>query len=412
MTNTAVKIEHLYKAYNLGALNSGSFREMITQKFQQKILRKNTNPDSFFWALKDIDFEIKHGDIYGIIGKNGAGKSTLLKILSKITYPTKGNIYINGRVSSLLEVGTGFHPEMTGRENIFMNGSILGMKQKEIKAKFDQIVDFSGVEKFLDTPVKRYSSGMYVRLAFAVAAHLEPEILIIDEVLSVGDADFQKKSLGRMSEISKSGRTVLFVSHNMAAVQNLCNKGIVLKNGEVAFIGNQNDAVDFYLNTDQSKASQLLNRTDRIGGDLIKVVSIEITDLKDKPIDAVYCGQSFNIRLNFETSQPVKNKKVIPGISFKTTLGIPVFLHHSRLTKQIFNEIPEKGSFVFTIDSLALPVASYDIDYSLVIDDHVSDGISSAMKINVINGDFFGSGEVPPASHGVCLMKGNWQIER
>ena len=200
-----------------------------------------------FWALKDVNLEVEQGEVVGIIGRNGAGKSTLLKIVSRITAPTHGRAELRGRVGSLLEVGTGFHPELTGRENIFLNGSILGMSRREIQRKFDEIVDFSGIEKFLDTPVKRYSSGMYVRLAFSVAAHLEPEILIVDEVLAVGDAEFQRKCLGKMKEVGKGGRTVLFVSHTMGAVENLCSRVVVLKRGSVSFVGSANDGIEFYI---------------------------------------------------------------------------------------------------------------------------------------------------------------------
>lgn len=222
MSNVAVKVEGVSKKFLIGDTSSGNLRETIAGWFSQG----NDSKTEEFWALRDINFEVKRGEATGVIGKNGAGKSTLLKILSRITEPTTGRIEIDGRVSSLLEVGTGFHPELTGRENVFLNGTILGMSRTEVKAKFDEIIDFSGIEKFLDTPVKRYSSGMKVRLAFAVAAHLEPEILIIDEVLAVGDAEFQKKCLGKMQDVTGEGRTVLFVSHNMGAVQALCSEEI------------------------------------------------------------------------------------------------------------------------------------------------------------------------------------------
>ncbi len=239
-----------------------------------------------FWALKDINFEIQPGEVVGIIGRNGAGKSTLLKILSRITEPTTGRITLNGRVASLLEVGTGFHPELTGRENIFLNGAILGMSRKEIQSKFDEIVDFAGVEKFLDTPVKRYSSGMYVRLAFAVAAHLEPEILIIDEVLAVGDAEFQKKCLGKMGEVAKGGRTVLFVSHNMAAVQSLCTHTILMGEGRVLFAGSTGDGISRYLGIKKSKSST--RRSLRSSGEpTITFANIEITNAGDEEIAEV-----------------------------------------------------------------------------------------------------------------------------
>ena len=231
MSDVAIKVESLSKKYTIGVKSSSSLRETLVSKWDMLTGKKKEETEEF-WALKDVSFEVKKGEVLGIIGKNGAGKSTLLKILSRITEPTSGRAEISGRVSSLLEVGTGFHPELTGRENIFLNGTILGMSHKEVKSKFDEIVDFSGVEKFIDTPVKHYSSGMYVRLAFAVAAHLEPEILIIDEVLAVGDAEFQKKCLGKMGDVNKKdGRTVLFVSHNLSSVKQLCNHGLLLFNG-------------------------------------------------------------------------------------------------------------------------------------------------------------------------------------
>lgn len=254
MSDAIIKVEGLGKKYIISHEQQGggytALRDVISSKAKAVLQKKEQlPPKEEFWALKDVNFEIKKGDAVGIIGRNGAGKSTLLKILSRITEPTHGRIELNGRVASLLEVGTGFHPELTGRENIFLNGAILGMSRAEIKRKFDEIVDFSGVEKFLDTPVKRYSSGMYVRLAFSVAAHLEPEILVVDEVLAVGDAEFQKKCLGKMGEVSKNqGRTVLFVSHNMAAVKQLCNTSLFLKQGQVKQIGLTSDVLSAYKN--------------------------------------------------------------------------------------------------------------------------------------------------------------------
>src|SRR5436190_7497908 len=259
MSGSVIKAENLGKKYIIGHKGTQGYKTFREQMLQhvgnfysrtkklvrgQDVLEGDEVED--FWALKDLNFEIQKGDRVGIIGKNGAGKSTLLKVLSRITEPTTGKVFIKGRVASLLEVGTGFHPELTGRENIFLNGAIMGMARAEIKRKFDEIVDFSGVEKFLDTPVKRYSSGMYVRLAFAVAAHLEPEILIVDEVLAVGDAEFQKKCLGKMKDLSEhGGRTVVFVSHNMAAVKQLCYKGILLQEGKINFVGDATQAVNY-----------------------------------------------------------------------------------------------------------------------------------------------------------------------
>ncbi len=240
MSDVAIKVADLWKQYRIGHNKSTSFRESINHWFTK-------SEEDYFWALKELDFEVKRGEAIGIIGKNGAGKSTLLKVLSKITYPTKGRVEINGRVSSLLEVGTGFHPELTGRQNVFLNGTILGMTKKEIASKFDEIVAFSGVEKFIDTAVKHYSSGMKVRLAFSVAAHLEPEILIIDEVLAVGDAEFQKKCLGKMEDVAGAGRTVLFVSHNLSAVEGLCSHGVLLNQGKIESVGYTSEVIEKYL---------------------------------------------------------------------------------------------------------------------------------------------------------------------
>lgn len=251
---TAIKVENLGKKFIIGHRLEGDLRGSFSQRLSRLMARDGGGTREEFWALKDVSFEIKKGEAVGIIGRNGAGKSTLLKILSRITDPSKGRFEINGRVSSLLEVGTGFHPELTGRENIYLNGTILGMRRAEIRKKFDAIVDFSGVEKFLDTPVKHYSSGMKVRLAFSVAAHLEPEILIIDEVLAVGDAEFQRKCLGKMDEVSNGeGRTVLFVSHNMGAVESLCTKGIVVSQGRVVYQGHVTDTVRHYLQMTSSE---------------------------------------------------------------------------------------------------------------------------------------------------------------
>ena len=275
MSDVVIKVENLGKQYRLGSVGTGTISHDLN-RYWAKIRGKedpylkigDTNDRSkkgnsdFVWSLKDINFEVKQGEVLGIIGKNGAGKSTLLKILSRVTGPTVGDVKIKGRIASLLEVGTGFHPELTGRENIFLNGAILGMTKQEIRSKFDEIVDFSGVERYIDTPVKRYSSGMYVRLAFAVAAHLEPEILIVDEVLAVGDAEFQKKCLGKMKDVSGQGKTILFVSHNIAAIRNLCNTGLLLKNGLIETQGDVDAVLSHYLNGDSSISGSFIKEKD------------------------------------------------------------------------------------------------------------------------------------------------------
>src|SRR5450432_3737594 len=285
MSSTVIKVENLSKQYRLGQVSTGSIAHDINRLWYRirgkedpylKIGEENDRTikgdSDYVWALQDINFEVKQGEVLGVIGRNGAGKSTLLKILSKTTVPTIGEVRIKGRVASLLEVGTGFHPELSGRDNIFLNGAILGMTRRETRNKFDEIVDFSGIERYIDTPVKRYSSGMYVRLAFAVAAFLEPEILIVDEVLAVGDAEFQKKCLGKMEDInSKDGRTVLFVSHNMSAITRFCKQGIYIKNGNIKEIGTVDQVINTYMGSDERKRT--VSRSG-IGG--IEVLNINI----------------------------------------------------------------------------------------------------------------------------------------
>jgi lipopolysaccharide transport system ATP-binding protein len=265
----AIRVSNLSKSYSIGKQKDTSLRSSLSG-----MLKSSSSKAEKFWALKDVSFEINKGDVIGIIGKNGAGKSTLLKILSQITKPTEGRIEINGRIASLLEVGTGFHPELTGRENIYLNGTILGMTRKEVKEKFDVIVEFSGIEKFIDTPVKHYSSGMYVRLAFAVAAHLEPEILIIDEVLAVGDAEFQKKCMGKMKDVAKTGRTVLFVSHNIAAIKALCNVGILIHYGELLYTGNINQTVSEYYKL--SNGNSTTTDLSKFNNEFIEILSFSL----------------------------------------------------------------------------------------------------------------------------------------
>lgn len=288
MNNYAIKVEQLSKAYQIGEIGTGTISRDLERWWakvrgkEDPFLRVGEANDrsikgtsNIVWSLKDIEFEIEQGDAVGIIGRNGAGKSTLLKVLSRVTSPTSGKITGRGRIASLLEVGTGFHPELTGRENIYLNGAILGMRKHEIKKHFDEIVDFAGIERYIDTPVKRYSSGMYVRLAFAVAAHLESEILIVDEVLAVGDAEFQKKCLGKMDEVSKGeGRTVLFVSHNMASIKSLCNKGMLLKNGQLNYQGTTNIAIEKYLNQSESPFFEALNHV--CGNRSVEIIDILI----------------------------------------------------------------------------------------------------------------------------------------
>jgi lipopolysaccharide transport system ATP-binding protein len=294
----AVSVEHLSKKYLIGKQKSDSLRGTLTSLF----LAKPKDTAEEFWALKDVNFKIKKGDVVGIVGRNGAGKSTLLKLLSQITKPTEGVIRINGRVSSLLEVGTGFHHELTGRENIYLNGTILGMTREEVKLKFDEIVAFSGINDFIDTPVKYYSSGMYVRLAFAVAAHLEPEILIIDEVLAVGDADFQKKCLGKMQDVAGQGRTVLFVSHDIEAVQALCNKGILLEKGTVKQCGMIQDIIHTYTNNFEN-SSKFWNLNNRPGDATVAMNYVKLINELHQQVKFSHLDEVVGIEIEYEVLQ-------------------------------------------------------------------------------------------------------------
>ncbi len=325
MSKTVIQVENLSKAYQIGQIGSGTISRDIDRFWQMKILGKEdpflkigeTNDRSskgnsdIVWSLKDLNFEINQGDAVGIIGKNGAGKSTLLKLLSRVTSPTTGEIKVKGRIASLLEVGTGFHPELSGKENIYLNGAILGMRKKEITRKLDEIIDFSGVERYIDTPVKRYSSGMYVRLAFAVAAHLESEILIVDEVLAVGDAEFQKKCLGKMGDISKGeGRTVLFVSHNMLAINSLCTKGMVLEHGALAYYGNSQQAISHYLRDgDNSLSNQMVYGEQYETADF-KLNSISIRNHNKNSEDQIVEDLPIDIITDIEFQSSAKNHHI------------------------------------------------------------------------------------------------------
>jgi lipopolysaccharide transport system ATP-binding protein len=328
-SDVILKVENVGKQYRLGLVGTGTLSHDLNRWWNKTIgkqdpylkvgetnnRREKGNTD-YVWAIKNITFEVKKGEVLGIIGKNGAGKSTLLKILSRVTSPTIGEIKTKGRIASLLEVGTGFHPEMTGRENIYLNGAILGMTKTEIKTKIDEIIDFSGCLRYIDTPVKRYSSGMKVRLAFAVAAHLEPDILVVDEVLAVGDAEFQKKAIGKMQDISNSdGRTVLFVSHNMAAVKNLCTRAVVLENGESVFEGGTDEAVNFYLNLQSSKNTEdLLIRTDRKGSGEIKFSKVELLNSDGNAVTELISGEYARFRLYMMFNEKVNYKDLIFGL--------------------------------------------------------------------------------------------------
>ncbi len=428
MAKTVIKVENLAKKYVLSHQHEGhqykTLRDAITnvtkslskQFVKSKAYgnKKYHSPREEFWALEDVSFEIKQGERVGIIGRNGAGKSTLLKILSRITEPTRGSVKINGRVASLLEVGTGFHPELTGRENIFLNGAILGMSKAEIKQKFDEIVAFAEIEKFLDTPVKRYSSGMYVRLAFAVAAHLEPEILIIDEVLAVGDAEFQKKCLGKMEDIStKSGRTVLFVSHSMNAVESLCNRGIVLSSGKLYTDSNPQEAISKYLETTYGlmRETSLAQRTDRKGSGKVKAVSFRVLNADAQEVSSLQSGKDYYFEVGYvnNTGSPLKN--VIFSFDFLDERGNTILLFRTNFTNDNLALETNTGYVRCKINNLPLANGSYHfLIFISHADVEILDWLEDAAFIQVEGGDFFGTGSCGLPSSCKILAQAEWSV--
>ena len=384
--NIAIRVRNLGKKYKIGGSQEKylTLRDAMVNSVKAPFKRFHPAPPSEeFWALKDVSFDVEQGEVVGIIGRNGAGKSTLLKILSRITTPTEGTVELHGRVGSLLEVGTGFHPEMTGRENIFLNGSILGMMKADIEQKFEEIVKFSEIYKFIDTPVKRYSSGMYVRLAFAVAAHLEPEILVVDEVLAVGDAGFQKKCLGKMGEVAKEGRTILFVSHNMSAITSLCTQSILLESGQIAFKGKTSDAILYYL-TNGAASPEFVDFSKgnkRIGNEYVVLLSGSVRSLNNELIAEVDINESFKICMEFEILKETK-MKFVPQVHFFTS-GTHVFAEYYQ-TPLVLS--PGKYHVEFAIPAtflndltyfVSLAMASVDLDIQLCFDE------KNALSFNV-----------------------------
>ncbi len=405
MSDVAVSVNGLGKRFRIGAKETAhdslvkSILHSIQAPFRnysnlKKLTRFEGDDETVFWALKDIDFEVKHGETLGIIGHNGAGKSTLLKILSRITEPTVGEARLNGRVSSLLEVGTGFHPDLTGRENVYMNGTILGMTRKEIDKKFDEIIDFSGVERHIDTVVKYYSSGMKVRLGFAVAAHLEPEILIVDEVLAVGDLGFQRKCLGKMNDVARSGRTVLFVSHNMAAVEGLCSKGLMLHQGKILFSGVAREAVKQYVSEfrPQNDGHFFGPAISRSGSGKIVLTSFWLADEQGNGVSTLQSGQNFSVRLGYQSTNQFAAVDV--GISVHDTEDDSLlFILYSSYTEKMYSVIKGTGSFCCSISNLPLPEGRYLLKALVMENGQVADCPEFGVGyLDVLEGNFFGSG--------------------
>lgn len=424
MKDIILKAENISKQYRLGQVGTGTLSHDLNRWWHE--IRGKENPylkigdtndrstkgeSDYVWALQDINFEVERGEVLGIIGKNGAGKSTLLKILSKVTAPTTGSIKCWGRIASLLEVGTGFNGEMTGRENIFLNGAILGMTKKEIASKLDEIIEFSGCERYIDTPVKRYSSGMTVRLAFAVAAFLEPEILVIDEVLAVGDAEFQKKAIGKMQDISKQGgRTVLFVSHNMAAIKQLCTRGIVLENGKVKYDGNVDKAIETYSETNYSKISQIKfgHNTNRSGNGKMEFLSLEFLNQNNKSVQEFSIGDDLNIAFKIKNNSDETRSEI--GIQIKSSDDMPIFHIMPRDSNYEFIHTNTEEQYVVSIKDIRLFPGSYSVTIiSCNTTGHeIYDMINNALHFDVLDGGKYTIRPLPRTA-GLFFLNPEWK---
>jgi len=435
MSDIAIRVENLSKLYRIGTAGRPRYETLydkiagaggrLLDRLRRPLVTHSAihipqseigNPQSdYIWALKDVSFEVKRGEVVGIIGRNGAGKSTLLKILSRITEPTEGRAYVYGRVGSLLEVGTGFHPELTGRENIYLNGAILGMRKAEIDRKFDEIVAFAEIEKFIDTPVKFYSSGMYVRLAFAVAAHLDPEILLVDEVLAVGDAAFQKKCLGKMGEVAAGGRTVLFVSHNMAAIQGLCGKAMWVDAGHIRLIGLPEEAItEYVLATAEGKGQIDLTHiaNGREGSGVLRFTGWSIVDERFGEGYQVGCNHACEFRIRYESDAARELKEVSVALTIKDIYGTPLLTGATVFLDRDFASVPSSGIFVCRFDHLPLLPNVYKVHLWCKVGGQVADRIPDAGTFRVVPEDIFGSGRLPQSGkHGFAIVPHSWWRE-
>jgi lipopolysaccharide transport system ATP-binding protein len=419
-----IEIRNLSKRYTLGERSPmyGNLREVLggmlklparLRSLPSKHTRVTGNRE--FWALKDLSLDIYPGDTVGIIGSNGAGKSTLLKILSKITDPTSGTIKVRGRVGSLLEVGTGFHPELTGRENVYLNGAILGMRRSEIDTQFDEIVSFAGIGNFLDTPVKHYSSGMYVRLAFSIAAHVDPEILVVDEVLAVGDIAFQKKCLGKMAEACARAKTILFVSHNLAAVESLCNRGIVVVKGEMVFAGTSKEAVQYYMNEVETASLartqhilDLENAEGRPGKYSPSLTRLELYDSEGNPIQGV-APAGAGLRAVIAFRLPSASSSFDASIAFDTPSGQRVCTAHSAYEPgRTHTRCSGEQVFVCEIDSLPLIPGEYRVGVGLDIGGQEVDWVADATQLTIARTNYYATGVVP--TRGLFLLENHWTL--
>jgi lipopolysaccharide transport system ATP-binding protein len=416
MNNLAIQISGLSKRYRIGIREQyPTLREALVRAASASLRaarfwasgRNHAAGPGWIWALRDVDLEVNLGEILGIIGRNGAGKSTLLKVLTGITEPTKGYADIYGRVGSLLEVGTGFHMELTGRENVFMNGMLLGMKRQEIKRKFDEIVAFSGVEEFLDTPVKRYSSGMFTRLAFSVAAHLDPEILLVDEVLAVGDAAFQKKCLGKMGDVAGEGRTVLFVSHNMHAIQTICQKTVWLDAGRVKVIGPTPEVVHGYLESALSGGSvPLTDRIDRQGDGTVRLRSIRI-ESKEQPL-VISTTSRLRIAIEYASDRPLLRPRFLVTVSDQN--GAAIYILDTRCTGELPDTLPSSGAVVCETEPINLSPGRCCVDLAVCNRGVIADLVYDVTRFDIVAEHFYPSEYMPGRDRVMCAIRHKWSV--
>jgi homopolymeric O-antigen transport system ATP-binding protein len=415
VNRVAVRAEHLGKQYRIGRREGyRMLRDAIMDATRAAGRRKERRAERRFWALDDVSFEVGEGEVVGIIGPNGAGKTTLLKILSRITEPTTGQAELYGRVGSLLEVGTGFHLELTGRENVFLNGAILGMPRREIARKLDEIVEFAGVERFLDTPLKFYSSGMTIRLGFAVAAFLEPEILVVDEVLAVGDLAFQERCLGKMREVAGGGRTVIFVSHNMSAVLALCQRGILLAGGRIEFTGTTEQAVSRYIDASRlSGEGWLGEQRSRVGTGAVRVSAIRLEDAEGALCPAPGPGQTVRFVFDYEAAPGTDTSDLAFNVVISEIDGRGLVSFMSQVGRGGLHDAPRQGRAVCTVARLPLMPGHYNVKYSCLLGSELADKVHQAGSLVVTEGDFFGTGRLPPQAdyYGPVLVDHEWSIE-
>ncbi len=410
MSDAVIEVKGLAKRFEIGDTTGGYM--LLTEQIADRFRRRGRRPKKQeFWALRDIEFEVRPGEMFGVIGHNGAGKSTLLKILSRITPPTLGEARLRGRVGALLEVGTGFHPELTGRENVFLNGAILNMRRTEIQRRFDEIVEFADVGPFIDTPVKRYSSGMQLRLAFSVAAHLEPEILIVDEVLSVGDVAFQEKCLDRMEGASREGRTIVFISHNLGAVRNLCDRAMLLSRGEMRAIGGVGEVIKEYVGeVERDLPRSLRERENRDGSGELRFVEMRL-EREGHVIDSPTSGEDVDIVLNYETERDKPFRTVNFGITvFSLEDSTPLLNLSSETVGAVFRDLPPRGEVRCRLHSCPLPAGQYFMSITADLAGEMLDGVHRAFETTVSGGDFYGSGRQPNPDHRTVLVPHEWSV--